>query len=162
LDNKFIRDGDVVMQVYSNVIRILNAEGVDYQASEHEPVRTSEEAARVRGVELKTGVKAMVLKTSEGDFFLILIPADHKVDFKKAAEMEKTKHVSLANPDEVLKLTGCKLGAVPPFGHKTKLKTCMQDTVLDNDWVNFNAGLRTRSVKMRSQDLKKIINPIMF
>lgn len=41
---------------------LLNSNGITYEVSEHEPVYTSEQAAKVRGVELKTGVKALVLK----------------------------------------------------------------------------------------------------
>jgi prolyl-tRNA editing enzyme YbaK/EbsC (Cys-tRNA(Pro) deacylase) len=33
--------------------------------------------------------------------------------------------VYLASPEQVLDITGCEVGGVPPFGHKTKLKTYM-------------------------------------
>lgn len=150
------------MQVYSNIIGILKDAGAEYQVSEHGAVRTSAQAAKVRGAELKTGVKAMVLKSLEGRFMLVLLPADQRVDFKKVAELEGTTRVALAAEEEVFKVTGCRLGGVPPFGHKTKLKTYMSKDVLSNEWINFNAGLRTRSVRMKSDDLRKIINPIMF
>lgn len=148
--------------MYSNVIRLLDEAKVQYETFEHEAVRTSEQASKVRGVPLKSGVKAMVLKTAENDFIVVLIPADQRIDMKVIASLEQTKHVSLASPEEVFKKTGCKLGGVPPFGHKNKLKTYMSKDVLQNEWINFNAGLRTRSVRMRSEDLKTIANPIMF
>ena len=148
--------------MYDRVIRMLKEADVQYEATEHEPVRTSWQAAKVRGVPLRTGVKAMVLKTLEGNLLLVLIPADRRVDMKKMAELEKTSYVSLASPEEVFGLTGCRLGAVPPFGHKTKLKTYMHKAILENEQVNFNAGLRTRSVRMRSKDLEKFIKPVMF
>ena len=45
----------------TNAIReLLDDSRVEYRIFEHEPVYTSEQASRVRGVELKTGVKALV------------------------------------------------------------------------------------------------------
>ena len=71
------------MNTVENLFRILDENGIEYKKSEHPPVKTSEEAARIRGVDLKTGVKAMLLKTKQGKFILVLLPADKKIDFKK-------------------------------------------------------------------------------
>ncbi len=150
------------IHVYSNIIRMLKEAGVGYTATEHEAVLTSEEAARIRGAPLKTGVKAMVLKTLEGLFSLVLLPADRKVDMRLIAGLEHTPSVFMASPDELMKATGCRAGAVPPFGHKNRMKTYMHMAVLENEWVNFNAGMRTRSVRMKAKDLERIVVPIMF
>ena len=49
---------------------------------EHEPTPTSELAAKVRGVDLATGAKAMVLR-SKGTFFMCVLRASDKIDMKK-------------------------------------------------------------------------------
>lgn len=141
--------------------KMLDEHGVDYSVYEHEPVYTSEQAARVRGVELKTGVKALVLKTREGRFVIGLVAADRKIDLKKLARAVKTKSLRLASPEEVLKLTGCEVGSVHPFGNLYNIPTYMDKSVLENDVVNFNAGLHTISISMRSKDLKNLINPVI-
>jgi len=150
------------IHVYSKIIGMLDGTGAEYATTEHEPVLTSEQAAKVRGVPLKTGVKAMVMKTLEGSFFLTLVPADRKVDMRLMAKLEGASSVFMATPEEVMKLTGCMVGAVPPFGHKTRLRTYMHRAILENEWVNFNAGVRTRSVRMKAKDLKGIIKPQPF
>lgn len=141
--------------------RLLDDNGITYSISEHEPVYTSEEAARVRGVELKTGVKALVLRTKEGSFIIGLVAADRKIDLKKLAEIVKTEKLKLASPEEVLKVTGCEIGSVHPFGNLYNLPTYLDRSVLENEWVNFNAGLHTVSIHMRSEDLVKLIKPII-
>ena len=40
-------------QVVRNVMRMLDEKGIEYRMSEHKEVKTSEEAAAVRGVELR-------------------------------------------------------------------------------------------------------------
>jgi len=139
------------------VRRLLDSMGIAYEVSEHVPVYTSEEAARVRGVELKTGVKALVLKTDKEDFVMALVAADRKIDLKKLAKIVRAKRLRLASSEEVLKLTGCEVGSVHPFGNLHGLVTYLDPSVLENDTVNFNAGLHTLSVQMRAQDLVKAI-----
>ena len=144
-------------RVVRTIIRMLEEKGIEYRITEHKAVHTSQEAARVRGVSLRQGVKAMVLKTQEGKFVLALVPADQKVDLKKIAGLEGTKRMSLADPDEVFRLTGCRIGAVPPFGHKTRLKTYLDERVLENERIDFNCGEHTRSVQMSGKDLLKVV-----
>lgn len=142
--------------------KILQENKIDFEIYDHEPVYTSEQAARVRGVDVKTGVKALVLKTYESRFILALVRADKRADLEKIAELEGTKNVRLASPQEVFRETGCEIGSVPPFGHKTELKTYLDRDILENDFVNFNCGLHTKSVSMKAEDLLKVLNPIFI
>jgi prolyl-tRNA editing enzyme YbaK/EbsC (Cys-tRNA(Pro) deacylase) len=57
----------------------------------------------------------------------------------------------MASAEEVRAVTGCIPGAVPPFGSlwrgKGVWRTVVDRSLLEQgDEVNFNAGLRTRSV----------------
>jgi len=149
-------------EVVDRVKKVLDDRKIEYMLSVHEPVYTSEQAARVRGVDVKTGVKALVLKTYEHRFIMVLVTADKRTDLEKVAELEGTRNVRLANPQEVFEVTGCEIGSVPPFGHLTELKTYMDKEILENDEVNFNCGMHTKSIKMKAQDLLKVINPIFI
>ncbi|MBI4028769.1 MAG: hypothetical protein HY376_00150 [Candidatus Blackburnbacteria bacterium] len=50
------------MEIFQKILEKLAQNKVKYILSEHEPVRTSLEAAKIRGVDLKTGAKAMIVK----------------------------------------------------------------------------------------------------
>jgi len=141
--------------------KLLDENNVEYIVHEHKPVYTSEQAAKVRGVELKTGVKALVLKTSNGEFILGLVAADRKIDLEKLAKIVGVKKLKLASPREVLEKTGCEVGSVHPFGNLYGLKTYLDRSVLDNTCVNFNAGLHTVSIHMRSEDMLRLIKPVI-
>lgn len=155
------------MNATENLCRILDENKIEYKRSKHEPVKTSEEAANMRGVELRTGVKALLLKTAERKFIMVLVPANKKVDLEKMAQLEKTKKVSLASQSEVLEETGCEIGGVPPFGfakngQDNKIKTYMDKEILGIETVNFNAGDRKVSVSMKGADLGKVVYYIGF
>ena len=143
------------------VRRLLDRNGILYEVFEHAPVYTSEEAARVRGVELKTGVKALVLKTEKGNFVMGLVAADRRIELKRLAKILGAKKLQLASAEEVLKITGCEVGSVHPFGNLFGLPTYMDSSVLENDMVNFNAGLHTISIQMKAEDLIKAIRPVV-
>lgn len=70
--------------------------------------------------------------------------------------------MELAKPEEVLAVTGCAVGSVPPSGHLTELKTYMAREILQNERVNFNAGKHGKSVSMKAEDLVECIKPIMI
>jgi Ala-tRNA(Pro) deacylase len=140
------------------ILSIFKENNVTYQLYEHEPVYTSQEAAKIRGVELKTGCKSMVLKTKDGKFVLANVAADRKIDLKKLERMLDRK-LSFASKEEVLQTTNCESGSVPPFGKLFGLPTFLDESVLENDFVNFNIGMLTRSVKISKQDLLKVMDP---
>ena len=140
---------------FKRIVEMLNESGAEFKVMKHRAVFTSQEAAEIRGVELRQGVKAMVFK-NKYEFFIALVPADRRVDVKKLKEIIGSK-VKLASPEEVFCVTNCKVGAVPPFGHKTKLKTFADRKIFTNDHVDFNAGLNTVSVDMKASDLKKLL-----
>lgn len=144
-------------QVYHRIKSQLKKSGVNFEILSHKPVYTSEEAAKEREVELKTGVKAMVFK-AENEFIMALVPANKRVNVNKLKEIHGTE-IKLASSRQVSKRTDCEVGSVPPFGFEKKLKTYMDKKILDNKEVNFNAGLHTKSVKMKPEDLKNILEP---
>lgn len=114
---------------------------------------------RVRGVDAKSGVKALILKVQSDVFITALVPGDKRVDMKKLARILGAKRLSLAEPNEVLKITGCEIGSVHPFGNIAGLQTYMDREILNNDRVEFSAGLHTASISISTQDLVNVIEP---
>ena len=144
--------------VFKEIVDVLNSNKIEYKLTTHEAVRTSEEAAKIRGNDLKSGAKAMVVKAG-GNFFLIVLSAERKIDWKKLKNIFHVKKIRFATEEEAEKLTSCKVGGIPPFGNVMGLKTYFDESILENEKVNFNAGLKTHSVSMNSSDLVKLVNP---
>ncbi len=143
------------------LLDLFRKEGVEYRLYEHEPVYTSEEASRVRGVELRTGVKALVMKSDDGRYLLADLAADRKADIKKLQELSKTKKLHLATRDEVIAVTRCEPGSVHPFGGLFGLPTFLDSSVLENEHVNFNIGVLTKSVLIKREDLTRLLGAVV-
>lgn len=129
---------------------------------EHEEVITSEDAAKTRGFELKQGIKAILFTNDNNQWVVVNVPADQKVDMKKVAEQlgwSKGK-IRMATPDAVMQKTGCEIGAVPPFCHKDNLPILVDKGIYENQENAFNIGLRTHSLKVKTELMKKIFEKI--
>ncbi len=74
-------------------------------------------------------------------------------NFKKLLD---AKTITLANADDVKKIAGVSIGAVPPFGNLFGVQIYIDKSVTANDEIAFNAGLHTKSIIMKSKDLVKV------
>jgi len=137
---------------------LLNRNNVKYKIQEHLPVHTSEDAARIRNVDIKSGAKSMIVK-ADNNFYNFVVSAAKKLDWKKINLLLKTKKSRLASPEEVLKVMNCEIGSVPPFGNIHNLKVYCDPSLLENEFIDFNAGLLTASIRMKSKDWVKIVVP---
>jgi Ala-tRNA(Pro) deacylase len=133
----------------------LRAAGVPFTLLEHEPVRTSEEAARVRGTRLEEGAKALVVRSDDRYVHLVL-PANLRTDNAALRALLGTRKVRFATPEELLQLTGCEPGAVPPFGNLFDLPVLVDERLCESDEVSFNAGSTSVSIRMRREDFVRL------
>ena len=141
--------------LHAKLVALLRDGGADFSLLRHDSVTTSAEAAAVRGTELRSGAKAMLVKTRSG-FVLLVLAADRKVDWKLLAPLVGGKGARFASDDELRAATGLTKGAVPPFGGLFGLRTIYDRSLLDVETVNFNAGTHTDSVTMTRADLIRI------
>ena len=136
----------------------LQEAGVPFTQREHAAVRTSEEAAAVRGAPLHSGAKALVLKGGDR-FLLAVLPADRALDSRALRAAVGSRRVRFASRDELLDLTGLTPGAVPPFGSLFGLETVCDPGLADNEQINFNAGSHRHSVQMSYADWEAMERP---
>ncbi len=148
------------MTIFAQIIKLLDESGLEFSLSEHEAVRTSQEAARVRGAEMRTGAKSMVLKANR-QYYLFVLPADKRINWKLVKEILKVKEIRFATEEEAEEVTKVKMGSVPPFGNVLNLPTYFDISLLENEFLNFNPGSRIHSIQMKSEDLVSIVKPEM-
>jgi Ala-tRNA(Pro) deacylase len=152
--------------IHQQITDLLRQHNCWFEEFEHEPVRTSDEAAALRdGYTLQQGAKAIIIRakiSNEGKKFVMLVmPADQKFDNTKVKQVLGAKDIRFATEDEVSEITGgIKPGGVPPFGNLFGLRL-ISDNLLyenENEKIIFNAG-RTTSIAMKSADYKTLVKP---
>jgi len=141
--------------VTERLTRWLEERGVRFRLLEHAPVFTSEEAARVRGTPIEAGAKALVLRAEEHTVHVVL-PGNRKVDNAQVRAILGTRTLRFATPEELLALTGCTPGAVPPFGNLFGLPVLVDEELAKREDIAFNAGSNTTSIVMRCADFLRL------
>ena len=137
----------------------LNKAGINYEIHEHKPVYTCPKMAEYLGTDQNLIAKSMILKTSDDQCFLAVLPGRLKIDFTLLATLLKVKSVSLAPISEAEKIAKCSVGCVYPLGNLMKLETYFESKLLANEYVYFNPGSHTKSIRVNTRDLVALVNP---
>ena len=155
MDEMRIQEGET--EATTKIMEFLRSKGIDFEKLEHVPVTTSSAAAGARGSNLSQGAKAIVVKAND-DYYHLIISAAVRLDNKKLRKILGTRRVRFATAEELLELTGCLPGAVPPFGNLFGLPVLMDDALMSEEIVYFNCGSHTVSLRMERADLAAATN----
>ncbi len=140
----------------------LNSNSINFREVHHEPTKTSEESAKARGEDLSTGGKALVLKVNK-EFKLFIISASKRLDSDAVKKHFGAKKLRFANKEELLELTGLVPGSVPPFGEPIiDLELFVDNSIVNNTKIAFNAGSLTDSIIMSVEDYLELAKPNIF
>ena len=146
------------ISIFNQVENLLTGQGAVFQVLRHEPVYTSEEAARIRGTSLASGAKALICK-GDDVFAMFVLPADCKLNSAVGRRTCGWRKLRFATREEVLELTGLTPGSIPPFGSLFHLATRCDQRLGENAIINFNAGDHGISVSMQYDDYISVEKP---
>ena len=94
--------------------------------------RTANDAATALGCKVGAIVKSLLFRT-EHSFVLCLVSGDKKCSLNKLKKILDEKDISMANAEQVKKITGYTIGGVSPVGHLTKV-----NILIDKNLNRFN------------------------
>jgi Cys-tRNA(Pro) deacylase len=122
--------------------------------------KDTEQAEKALGINREETIKSIVLRSNEGEPIIAIIDIDSRVDIKKVAKIIGSE-VRLATPVEVEKYTGYKVGGVPPIGHKSKIKTIMDEKVFENEKVYGGGGSYKHLLEISPHVIQDLQNAIV-
>lgn len=150
--------------MFNKLIELLQQEHARFRVIHHPAEGSSEKVAEIRCTLPGQGAKAMLCYVKElpDVFVLAVLSGNRKVDFKKLGQVVGGKKASLVSSDEAIKLTGCVMGAVPPFSFWPNVRLVVDPRLLDDhEEIAFNAGKLDTSMVLNSQDYKRIAAPLI-
>ena len=129
----------------TNVMRLLDAAGIEYEAGEYEVDEndpSGSHAADMMGVDHDSMFKTLVLRGEKTGYLVCCIPVDEELDLKKVAKAAGDKKVEMIHMKELLPLTGYIRGGCSPIGMKKKFPTYIEETAVLFDKIAVSAGMR--------------------
>ena len=93
----------------------LAALGISFESHEHVAVFTVAESRAIDRDIPGAHTKNLFLKDAAGDFWLVTVPAEARVDLKALPDAIGCKRVSFAKPEDMTRLLGIEPGSVTPL-----------------------------------------------
>src|SRR5688572_25856085 len=104
---------------------------IPHQVFRHEkPVLSFEQAAAERNQRPEQIVRSILFQIRPDEFVMVLVAGRAQVDWKKLRQLVKRSRVRMATEDEVLEVTGYRIGTVSPFGMRSPVKVLIDASVL--------------------------------
>ena len=150
-------------EVFDRLVALLTGANARFRVIEHAAEGRSEAISVLRGNRPDQAAKAMVLDVRGGGggkrHVLAILPGSRKLDFNAVAALFDARKCGFAKPETAQELTGCVMGAVPPFAPNESLAIVVEQDLLANDTLFFNAGRLDRSMELDTQDWLAVAKP---
>lgn len=131
---------------------------VPHQIFIHErPVTSFEQAAADRNQRPEQIVRSILFQIRSEEFLMVLVAGPAQIDWRKLRQLVKRSRIRMATEDEVLEVTGYRIGTVSPFGLKNQVRVLIDASVLKEDEISIGSGVRNMAIILKSRDLRKAL-----
>jgi Cys-tRNA(Pro) deacylase len=139
----------------------LDSLGIPHRVFTHEqPVTSFEEAASARGQRPEQIVRSILFQVRPGEFVMVLMAGRDQVDWKKLRQLVKRSRVRMATEEEVLEVTGYRIGTVSPFGVRNQVRVLIDASVLREEEISIGSGVRGTAIIMMGEDVRKALGDV--
>ncbi len=140
--------------------KFFESHPLHYSIVAHDHTETSQQtAAAVHKTGYKVA-KSVLLKDDDG-YLLAVLPACYRLHLGQL-HRALNRNLGLATEAEVATLFGdCAIGAIPPAGMLYDLETIVDEALLEQEDIYFEAGDHERLIHMKRKDFSKLLGDAM-
>jgi Cys-tRNA(Pro) deacylase len=136
----------------------LEEQNIPHRVFKHETHVTSfEQAAADRNQRPEQIVRSILFNIRPEEFLMVLMAGRDQIDWRKLRQLVKRSRVRMATEEEVLEVTGYRIGTVSPFGLQTTVKVLIDESVLREEEVSLGSGVRNMAIIMKSADIRRAL-----
>jgi Cys-tRNA(Pro)/Cys-tRNA(Cys) deacylase len=134
---------------------------IPYQIFIHgTPVMSFEQAAADRNQRPEQIVRSILFQVRPEEFVMVLMAGREQVDWRKLRQLVKRSRIRMATEDEVLEVTGYRVGTVSPFGLRNQVKVLIDASVLKEEEISIGSGARNIAIILKSADLQRALGGV--
>jgi Cys-tRNA(Pro)/Cys-tRNA(Cys) deacylase len=139
----------------------LNELKIPYRTFEHAgQVHSVEQAAQERGMRIDQVVRSIVFRVGPDYFVMVLVAGTRQISWPILRKYLNHSRLTMATEEEVLRVTGYRLGAVSPFGLPAPMQVLVDQSVLRNEEVSIGAGVRNTAIILKTFDLLSALGQV--
>lgn len=140
------------------VTHFLNAEKIPYRVYRHSgPIRSLEQAAQERGQLPEQIIRSIVFRWQKDQYLMVLMPGTKRVSWSTLRKFLGQSRITMASEQDILEVTGYRLGAVSPIGLPSPMRILVDESVLEQPEISIGSGERGLAVIMKSGELLSAI-----
>ena len=142
----------------------LKKNGVAYTGHEYEYIEHggTEVSAQALGVPEHHVVKTLVMEDEGGKPLIVLMHGDRKVSTKNLARQAGRKRIEPCKPEVAQRHSGYQVGGTSPFGTRKAMPVFVERSILELPEIYINGGRRGFLVKLKTEDLSRILAPTLI
>jgi Ala-tRNA(Pro) deacylase len=134
---------------------------VAFQVQHHQLAYTAHKVAQSEHVSGKLIAKA-VLVFADGALKMLVLPANHHVDFEKAAAAIGVREVRMASEQDFgPSFPDCEVGAEPAFGNLYDLPVYVDRALTWDETIITRAGTHTDTLSLTYADYERLVGPVV-
>jgi Ala-tRNA(Pro) deacylase len=139
----------------------LNALEIAYTVTEHEAVFTVEQSQRVDRDLPGSHTKNLFLKDASGQFWLVTVPAQARVDLKALPSFIGRKRVSFGKAEDMERLLGVTPGSVTPLAAINDVggdvRIVLEQSLASAEQINVHPLRNTATMTLASAGLVRAL-----
>ena len=137
---------------------VLEKLNIPHQVFKHEkPVTSFEQAASDRNQRPEQIVRSILFQVRSDEFVMVLMAGREQVDWRSLRKLVGRSRVRMATEDEVLEVTGYRVGTVSPFGMRHQVRILIDASVLQEEEISIGSGVRNTAIILKSADLRRAL-----
>jgi len=147
-------------QNYQNIIKILKDLNIEFDEIDHEMSKTCDDSKRFRDEKwlVWLGSKNIIFH-AKWNFYLVVTHWDKQIKARNFKREFWSKDIRFASQDEITPLLGATIWSIPPFGFdNSTIKIFVDKEIFESEYFIFNPSVPTKSIRIKSDDLRKIYN----
>ena len=102
-------------------------------------------------------MRSIVFRLGEKRFLMVLAAGPSQISWKKLRQHLDQSRLTMATAEEVLQVTGYRIGTVSPFGLRQPMPILVDRTVLNETVVSIGAGVPNTGIILLTEDLLRAL-----
>lgn len=151
-----------ILGISASLKQYLDENDAHYELVPHRRDYSAQAAAADTHTPGKAFAKC-VLIWADNYYALVVLPADHRLDFALLRDSIGATDAGLVREEEMLRLfPDCELGAEPPFGNLYDLPVYVASQLAADDTITFNGGTHEEAVRMPYREFERLVEPTVI
>ncbi len=134
-------------------IAAIQALDVAHEVLEYGRAETIEQAAELRGVDVASVVKTLVVRRGDDDYILVCVSGDRSIAWPKLRTQLGVSRAAMADQDQLVAITGYERGMVTPFGARGDWPVIVDDVVAGLEVASIGGGAHGVAINLAGADL---------